>query len=377
MLVGMLIPGLLAMGALGADVTYHQLAQLQTQYAADAAAHAAFVRYRSTGSLEQGVAAADYVLSHDLVAGAPARIDQIEFGAWLDDVFDPNSPRINAARVEVSRSGTNAVPTLFAGFLGFSSLVTGATSITAGRNRQIMIVQDITGSFRDDIANARVADRALLDYMAMYPYPDDMVGMTTFVGGVEPTPWSPLQGIEYADEIAARWATLDWCNCEEQALQATFGDSSSYCVEGMCPVPSWPEYCDTFFGGHDARPQMVDCWSVGKNTAPGPGIVQAADELLDHGTDRSFRALILISDGLPCCGDDTAPRKQAAIDAVDYAWANGIHVWSVAYNQGGGDLSFLDSLTRGAGSAYETPDSAELEAILLDIAASIPVVTVQ
>jgi hypothetical protein len=377
MLVGLMVPALLAAGALGVDITHYQLAQLQTQYAADAAAHAAFVRYRSTGDLQEGISAAEHVLAHNLVAGAPAQADEIDFGSWVDDVFNPNSSRINAVYISVSRRDGNAVPTLFAGFLGVPTLDTSATSTTAGRNRQIMIVQDITGSFRDDIANARAANLAFLDYMAAHPYPQDMVGMTTFVGGVEATPWSPLEDIEYANQIRTRWETLDWCNCLEGPLQAINGDSTDYCVEPLCPIPSWPEYCETFFGGHDTRPTMVDCWSVGKNTAPGPGIVQAADELLTHGNDRSFRAMILISDGLPCCGEDTEPRKQAAVDAADYAWANGIHVWSVVYNQGGGDFSFLQSLTRGAGTAYETPDSEQLEAILLDIASSIPVVTVQ
>jgi len=378
MIIGLMVPVVMAFGALGVDLTYYQLAELQTQYAADAAAHAAFIRYRSTGSVAEGRAAADYVLARDLVAGRPADVDSIQFGSWAGDTFVQSDTEVNAVHVDLSRRGVNGITTMFAGFLGYDHLDTAARATTAGANRQIMIAQDITGSFADDIANARAADLAFLDYMAARPYPQDMIGMTAFVGGVRATPWSPLQPIQDASAIRSHWQELDWCNCDPAALQAYYGNSWWYCASRtMCPIPTWQAYCNAYVGGSNTRAAMPDCWSVGTNTAPGPGIRQAADELLSQGTDRSFRGIILVSDGLPCCGSQTAPRQQAAIDAADYAWANGISVWTVGFNKGGGDFSFLASLVRGIGRSYETPDSTELQGILLDIASSIPVVTVQ
>jgi len=378
MVVGLLMPVVLGFAALGVDVTFMQLTKLQAQYAADSAAHAAFVRYRATGDQAQGVAAAEYMLSQNLVAGAPADLKYVHYGKWYGGLFVDDQIEINAAKVRVQRVNEDAVPLFFAGFLGYPTISVETASVTAGRPRQIMLVQDITGSFRDDIDNARVADLALLDYLLSYPYPEDMIGMTTFVGGVEATAWSPLQyTADLGESIYTHWQELDWCNCHEDALQAYYGGPGGWCTGSLCPVPSWYEYCLVYGAGHNQRPGVVDCWSVGINTAPGPGIDQAVDELVAAGDDRAFQAIILVSDGLPCCGADTGPREAAAVAAADRAWANGIHVWSVAFNGGGGDFAFLQSLTRGMGRAYETPNSEELQAIMLEIAASIPVLTVQ
>ncbi|MBW1877132.1 MAG: VWA domain-containing protein [Deltaproteobacteria bacterium] len=373
----MMMPVVLGFAALGVDLSFMQLTELQSQYAADAAAHAAFVRYRATGDPTQGVAAAEYMLSQNLVGGAPAELHHLHYGSWTNGVFDNGDPEANAVEAHVQRKNSNAIPLFFAGFLGHPTQEVESWSVTAGHPRQIMMVQDITGSFRDDIDKARVADLAFLDYLLEHPYPNDMIGMSTFVGGVQATAWSPLEYTSTGADIYAHWQKLDWCNCHQDALQDYFGNPEDWCTGSLCPVPSWQEYCDVYGEGHNMRPSMVDCWSVGVNTAPGPGIDQAVDELLARGEEKAFRAIILVSDGLPCCGADTEPREAAAVVAADRAWANGIHVWSVAFNNGGGDFAFLQSLSRGMGRAYETPDAAALQGILLEIAASIPVLTVQ
>jgi hypothetical protein len=324
------------------------------------------------------VAAAEYMLSQNYVGGAPAQLAYLKYGTWNEGIFVDDQPEINAVEAHVARKSGNAVPLLFAGFLGYSVQEVESWSVTAGHPRQVMMVQDITGSFRDDIDNARVADLAFLDYLLTHPYPEDMIGMSTFVGGVEATAWSPLEYTSVGGaSVYTHWEQLDWCNCHEDALQAYYGNPEDWCTGSLCPVPSWQEYCNVYGEGHNMRPAMVDCWSVGINTAPGPGIDQAVDELLAVGDPKAFRAIILVSDGLPCCGENTLPREVAAVVAADRAWSHGIHVWSVVFNSGGGDFEFLQSLTRGMGRAYETPNSEQLEVILLEIAASIPVLTVQ
>jgi hypothetical protein len=49
----------------------------------------------------------------------------------------------------------------------------------------------------------------------------------------------------------------------------------------------------------------------------------------------------------------------------------------VGFNEGGDDFRFLETLPRGQGTFYETPDPDELTDIMIEIAASIPVTLVQ
>ena len=122
---------------------------------------------------------------------------------------------------------------------------------------------------------------------------------------------------------------------------------------------------------------MQDCHEYGGQTSQAPGIVQCTQELLNAGSPSAFKAIILISDGSPCCNSNTLPRRAAALDAADYAWDNDVHLWSVAYMNGGGDFGFLQELVRGYGVAFETPDPSELEEIMIEIANSIPIVLVE
>ena len=141
-----------------------------------------------------------------------------------------------------------------------------------------------------------------------------------------------------------------------------------------CTDPYTVDQCNDWFNGVNASPQMPDCYDFGTNTAPGPGIEQAVDALVTGGSATAFEAILLISDGLPCCGGEVAERAAAGVAAADLAWDSSIHVWSVTYENGGGDFSYNASLVRGMGKAYATPTPEELPAILEEIAKSIPVV---
>ncbi len=384
--MGVLVPVVFGFMALGLDVSYVQLANTQAQHVADAASHAAFVTYRSSPSgiaYEEAFAAAQFVVDSNPVGFGTATLDHVYIGGWDPDlrVFDNDSEFENAARVELSRVGGNSVELFMAPVLRKSAPPLFGDAITAGRTREIMIAQDVTGSYAEDIGSARDANIAFLEYMIENPYPGDMVGMTAFVGGVDVDAWDPLDFVEGSEaETYARWSTLDTCNCttstwEDDDCAADYPDwrSVAKSEHGEC----WEWYCDTFYGNIDEHPQMPDCFEVGAQTAPGPGIDQAVDQLLLVGNPASFQAVIVNHDGLPCCADDTAERTAATVAAVERAWDNGIHVWVVGFNEDGGDFSFLSTLPRGQGKFYETPDATQLTDIMIEIASSIPVTLVQ
>ncbi|MFT4625012.1 MAG: Flp pilus assembly protein TadG [Myxococcota bacterium] len=382
--MGVLIPVVFGFMALGLDISYVQLAQTQAQHVADAASHAAFVAWRASDddvAYENAWAAAQYIVDSNSVGFGTADLDNVEIGGWDPEARDFSAARDyrNAARVQLSRAGGNSIELMMAPVIDKEAPDLFGSAVTAGRTREIMIAQDITGSYADDIDSARAANLAFLDYMIENPYPGDMIGMTVFVGGVEDVPWDPIDYIAGNEaEIYTRWAILESCNC---APLAWSNDDCLASYDGVWDADlfdeCWEWFCEEYYLNVDEQPHMPDCHAVGTQTSPGPGIEQAVDQLVSIGNPTSFQAIIVNHDGVPCCGDVTAERTAATVAAVDRAWENGIHVWVVGFNEAGADFSFLDSLPRGQGTFYETPDPDDLTGIMIEIAASIPVTLVQ
>jgi len=355
--------------ALSVDLSYMQFTKMQLQHVADAASHAALVRYRQTQRRGKANRAARDIVKVNFVGDGHARLDKVEYGRFERGRFRKDNRVINSARAFVSRKKRNSIKLFFAPFLNlfahrrikaFEIFEPSATAITSGNTREICIAQDITGSFRDDIGFAREADLAFLDYLKKQPFPGDKIAMSTFVGGVEPRIWTPLSDIKKKyRQVSRQWSKLDSCNC------------------AMWHWWYGPNWCVAYYGNYNGQPWMQDCFTYGAQTAQGPGIDQCVAELRKRGNPTSFQAVIVVSDGLPCCGHLTSGRKRDAHRAADNAWRQGVHVWSVAYMNGGGDFRFLQSLVRGYGTAYETPDPSELEGIMVDIAQSIPIVLVE
>ena len=381
--MGVMVPVVFGFLAIGLDISYIQLSHTQAQHVADAASHAAFVAWRAADEdVRDEVAwtAAQYIVDQNRVGFGHAGLDRVTIGGW-----DPDEKRFyedgryqNAARVELSRAGGNRIDLMLAPVMGKTAPNIYGDAVTAGRTREIMIAQDITGSYRFDIDSARAANLAFLEYLMENPYPGDRIGMTTFVGDVEDVPFDPIDYIEGNEgDIWTRWTTLESCNCEPRGWDE--GD----CVSSYLGVIDWvllgfdlcwEWWCDDNYGNVNEQPHMQNCFEPAAQTAPGPGIEQAVDQLVAVGNPTSFQAIIVNHDGLPCCGGLTSERTAATVAAVDRAWSEGIHVWVVAFNEGGdADFSFLEGLPRGQGTFYETPDPDDLTGIMLEIAASIPV----
>jgi hypothetical protein len=407
--------------AFGLDLSYLYMADIQAGHVADAASHAAFVTYRASGGDEaMGRLAAEFIVENNQVGFSPATVESITFGGWnpVEGGFSTEVGWVNAVEVELSRAGENRVPLFIAPILGIEGRDIYANATTAGRTREIMVVQDITGSFLGDIGSARDANLDFLDYLFDHPYPFDRYGMSVFAGTRVDPVWLPAVEIYGAEgAIFGKVETLGPCNC-------VGGEEDD--IEAWCALAG--------YGGMDLQPQMPGCWECsnevldlegdewlekkalkaeGKElkddlkgmdkdrwkfeldykmrgeceleerswgTNPGAGIDQAIEELGDVGHDASFQAVVLITDGLPE-GDDADALYDAAEDAVDYAWySEGVHVWIIGYQNGAsgeGAWDWLANLARGQGNGYLTPDADDLDDIMVEIATSMPLTLVQ
>jgi hypothetical protein len=239
--------------------------------------------------------------------------------------------------------------------------------VGALRSREILIVQDITGSFRDEIGDARSAGLTLLDTVHDNGFPADKVGMVTFVGAAEA--WTDLQRVEANySAIRSQWVTLDWCNRDY-------------------PPFTLPSFSEHF---HSA-PQMIECREGGtggwadSGTNQGSGLEVAIEQLTDEATTErtALKTIVLISDGkAQCVPEGTACDADVAafgLEQANTAAAASISIFSVSFNETYNEdqSAYLESLARGYGTFYETPNSSELPAILAEIANSIPISIVQ
>ncbi len=397
MTMGAMLPILVGFAALSVDISYISMSQMQAQHAADAAAHAAFVAYRARGNdTAIGEDAAAYLVTRNQVGGASGALVDLQFGEWDFDTFafSAGSTFVNAAQARVSRSEVqgNPLDLFFAPLLGYSQWDVSGYGITAGRSRQVIIVQDVSCSFADDIHNARDANIAFLNYLAENPYPDDRLGMTLFGGRVW---YPPLQ------ELAPVVGNYD-----------TAGSGPDGKPNGMLQRFEALDYCSDL-------PDWSEPWPSTYNpacyTTQARGLIQAAEQFATRGDSRQFQAVILVSDGLPNhglqkSGDTGRKDTERAIaqlwgrdeDGEDARWWSfdayecedrfgpscdapadrsyttyfdgGVHVWTVTFQNGEGDFDWMGTLTRGMGRAYLTPNPEELTEIMIEIASSIPVV---
>ena len=375
-LVALLLIALLGFAALAIDMSYIRLARLQAQNAADAGAHAALTELRLTRDQDAARSRAEQIVNLNSIAGDAAVIDpnaDVTFGGWNFEShsFDPDAAFVNAVEVVVRREADapgGSVPLMLARIWGADAadVRSNGSSVGALRTREMLIVLDVTGSFRDEIGQARAASLTLLDAIAENGFPADKLGMVTFVGAAEL--FTDLQRVapNYA-AIRAQWSEIDWCNRDYPPFTLT-------------------AYADYF---HPA-PQMISCNEGGESwadsgTNQGSGLEAAIAELSDEDdTERTaLKTIILISDGKPqCVPEGTICDDEVAdlgIDQADAAAEERISIFSVSFNDTYNEdqSRYLESLTRGYGRFYETPNAEDLPDILAEIAASIPVSIVQ
>ena len=269
-LVALLLVVLLGFAALAIDMSYIRLARLQAQNAADAGAHAALTELRLTRDQDAARSRAEQIVNLNAIAGDAAVIDpaaDVTFGGWDFEghSFDPDADFVNAVEVVVRREADapgGSVPLMLARIWGADAadVRSNGSSVGALRTREMMIVLDVTGSFRDEIGQAREATLTLLESINSNGFPADKLGMVTFVGAAEL--FTALQRVEPNHEsIRTQWSDIDWCNRDY-------------------PPFTLAAFSENF---HSA-PQMISCnagsasWTD-SGTNQGAGLAVAADEL--------------------------------------------------------------------------------------------------
>jgi hypothetical protein len=423
-IVALMATVLLGFGAFVVDYGYLRMVSFQAQNAADAGAHAALVELREGGSESEARLVAEEIIGLNYVGGQVGQVDSSDlvFGYYdfEDRTFDSDGEYINAVYATVRRTSDSPggpVDLFLAKVFGEESGSAGSSGRALGalRSREIMVVQDVTSSFADEMGHIaddvetwdnwagvdyqdtwpddaehlfgdpQAAALAFLDYLDALQLPGDKIGMVTFVGAAELHTDLQLIRDNY-DSVRAQWLDLDWCdrsyypwNCYQ--FNASGGSASWSCdIRKPKPLYRAMHTSNMIACNSGVEPSFSD-----SGTSQGAGLEEAIDVLTDPGLTSQYalKTIVLISDGLAQC-----VPSEAACDAsvseyglvmADFADANGISIFTVSFNEteNADQTAYMESLVRGYGQAFETPDPSELPEILETIASAIPIALVQ
>jgi Flp pilus assembly protein TadG len=381
--VGLSLTVILVLGALAIDLTYVRTTQFELINATDAAAHAALLELRHGSSEDEARDMAITIGSLNKVAGTPATIrgEDVVFGFydWGDSTFTANGTPVNSVQVNTARDSASVDGPLklwLGSMYGTASVGVSESAIGAFRTREVVIAQDVTTSFVDEMDDARAADVAFLDYMHTANLPDDRIGLQTFTGAAYEftdlmdvdTNYSTIRTKWHGDGLSTKSSskTSGITICYEYCYTTYYYVNGKRYSSKTCLKGSWMQACGS---------------GTSSNTSPGRGIYAAAQELINNAAEGSFKAIILVSDGAPTTGgtETSTWRKALGVSMADYADANDISIYTVFMDTANSSTNqaYMASLVRGNGSAYTTTDSDELVKILTDIAESLPVALVE
>jgi hypothetical protein len=341
----MLVLVLVGVVGLSVDLGVVTVAHGELQDASDAGALAAMQALRRGQGRTAARQAAVEVAGANMAVGSAVRL------AAADVIFgnydfnrrrfvagrNPQNPaavRVLARRTDNSPGG--AVNTLFASLLGIDRTNVAADAIAAVGERELVIVQDVTFSFLEEIEDAKDADATLVSAMSRQDLGGERVGVVRFnEASAVQVPLTDLHGSE-----SSIIGDID-------DIQACRTSSARNCA-----------------GTHIAA-----------------GLNEATAMFRASGNRRAQRVIVLVSDGMPY----PPSRRAPAITAADAAFRENINIFTVTLTQegsgqygiGGDDAAFNRGLVRGFGRAYHTPNSDDLDELLLQVLREIPVSLVE
>ncbi len=347
---------LMAFIALGVDYGAVASARAELQIAADAAAMAG-----ASGLPDEAIAKERAMAYSEQVSirGTPITLDDTDIVVGSYDraakVFTPGVTVSSDALVVTARRELEMpISSLFGYPTVNLTAVAGGGATTLGKMPDLVIVQDVTTSFRDEIDEARAADEALVDCIHEKADPESKVGLVAFTG------------LEY--------------NLLSPSGLVTYESSYSTVVSKIQSI----KICDQTPG--------MKCY--GTNHAIGFHMAKA---ILDASTSdiEVGRAVLMVSDGDPSRNDLTCSKvggkyRTAAAKALCPGWSNqtqvakikastlalrdtmeaqGYDIYTVFFNEDSDPVqtAFMNDLTAGKGIYLETPDPADLSDLLVQI----------
>ena len=202
------------------------------------------------------------------------------------------------------------------------------------------IVEDISGSFSQQIASAKAADQALLDCVKKYSAPGSKLGVALFTG------LSPNPAYQPAISVLNTANPNDMTNYNALTNKIT---AINGCGSSGMPACS----------GSNVSAGMTEALNSSM-LCPGTSCT------LPSPTDPS-RAMVIVTDGIPNCTSGSSPSCSSdqqlldrAVAQADAAASKGIDVYTIYFGSSASDAAWLAGLVRGKGFALKTPTASQL-----------------
>jgi Flp pilus assembly protein TadG len=356
------LPFLVGLFTLAVDMSYVLWSRNMLQVTAEAAALAATTQLPDkTASI---TLAKQYAQKNMSVAryGSVLKDADVVLGKWTDGCVAGGAAcfaaagsqtceafKCNAVMVTTRQAATNgnALNLVFAPLIGLASFNVSATAIAKvgpGPGSQskwnVVIVEDISSSFSEELPSAKAADLALLDCIKDNAAAGSKLGIALFTGV---SPSTLYQG------------------------QLAVSESGNY--NTLKNKISGIQRCDS--------PGMPKC--SGSNVSS--GMSAAITNMCPNASDcplptssGSKQALVILTDGIPNCGSQpncsNSSLKAKAVQQADRASSEGIDVFTIYYGDSDSDANWLATLVRGNGQSFKTPDPSKLAGLMQQVCTS-------
>jgi Flp pilus assembly protein TadG len=348
-LIVIVLTVMIAMAVLAVDFGHVTLAKTELRAAVDAACLSG-----STGlavSPAEARARAKAIALTNTVNGSPVVLEDsdIELGTWdattKEFVLLTGAAEAQATAVRIKGQLTSArgssIGLTFAPVFGQASKDLTVTAVAGfAHGADVVLVQDITSSFSDELSDAKVADQDLVDYLYNNGTGKSMLGIAVHTGWGSTL--APLQMV-----------------------------SSNY----------------TFLTNKVTAIKL--CGNTGMPVCSGTDIAAGLAEGIKIFNDSNYVALnskagkviVLVSDGEPTSsangshpGLTGAQMLALAQTEADNAWARQIHVYVVFFNRDNSATAAdnVKTLIRGKGVFLQTTDASQLPALIELIAKQLP-----
>jgi len=225
--------GMLGFGALSVDGAYVRMVEQQADDVSAAASRAAWVAYRrdradpGVDAIVNANAAAVAIANSNLVGGQPGDLSTVQLGTFLNGTFTLDATTRNAARVEISREGAQAVPLFLAPIIGVHDQEVGSNAVVSALPRQFSVAQHIGVHWNAEMDTVADAIDGLRSLLADNPYPEDAVGVVVYTGGAESyVALTEIDGM--AADVVSTIQGTESCNCLLDRLdnQVDFSDDA-------------------------------------------------------------------------------------------------------------------------------------------------------
>jgi hypothetical protein len=293
----------------------------------------------------------------------------VHFLNWDIGANDWGTGEINAVEIIAKRSSDNdnRLDLFFAPILGLGFLDMEATAVAYAKVAtawDVALVQDVTGTFIDEIGDARDADQAMLDCVANN-FVDARMGLTTFSGtaptlsnpDVPPHTFVPMLPVGVSGNLANYNALTD----------------AIFAIQ----IPLWQNSYSSSYGTHvgigiESAIEQLDSYT------PDEGIIGQAIVIVGDGKPQALpnaQSFYPESDYYGVCGGDCSSSElgEMATLAANEAFSKGYDVYAIFYDEENDDVAsdFYESLIRGSGQYRRTPNSDELEEMMFDLCNSL------